>query len=128
MGRELDDEVSVEGYTDSLQQRDRRHDTTGFQTGEGGLGHLSAGCEFDLGQPQGQAAFADRLADQERPAGFGRLYRGRLSRACDPVEPLPETGIGMRVVELALPFDRGRRLTPPGLRRSGCGSVSLEED
>jgi hypothetical protein len=29
-----------------------------------------AGCESGLGQSQGQAAFADRLADQERPAGF----------------------------------------------------------
>ena len=27
--------------------------------------------ELGLGQPQGQAAFADCLADQERPAGLG---------------------------------------------------------
>lgn len=71
MGRELDDEVSVEGCADPFQQRDRGDDAAGFQVREGRLGHLSAGCEFDLGQSQGQAAFADRLADEERPAGFG---------------------------------------------------------
>ena len=65
------DEVGVEGGADSFQQRDRGHDPTGFQAREGRLGHVSAGCEFDLRQSQGQAAFADRLADEERPAGFG---------------------------------------------------------
>jgi hypothetical protein len=41
------------------------------QRSAGRLGDVSAGCEFDLGQSQGHAAFADCLADQERPAGFG---------------------------------------------------------
>jgi hypothetical protein len=31
VGREFDDEVSVEGCTDALQQRDRGYDAPGFQ-------------------------------------------------------------------------------------------------
>ena len=49
MGRKFDDEVSVEVCADSLQQRDCGDDAAGFQAGEGGLGHIGAGSEFDLG-------------------------------------------------------------------------------
>ena len=63
VGRELDDEVSVEGRADSFQQRDCGHDAAGFQAAEGRLDHVSAGRELALGQSQGQAAFADRRPD-----------------------------------------------------------------
>jgi hypothetical protein len=49
VGREFDDEVSVEGCADALQQGDRGNHPAGFQAGEGGLGHVSAGSQFDLG-------------------------------------------------------------------------------
>jgi hypothetical protein len=70
VGRDCDDEVGVEGCADALQQWDRGDDPAGFQAREGRLGYVSAGCEFDLGQSQSHAAFADYPADQERPAGF----------------------------------------------------------
>jgi hypothetical protein len=71
VGRDFDDEVSVQGCTDSFRQRDRRDNPAGFEARKSRLGHISAGCQFDLGQSQSQTAFADRLSDQERAAGFG---------------------------------------------------------
>ena len=66
----LHDEIGVKGYADPFQQRDGGHDAACFQAGQRGLGHASAGCQFDLGQAPGQAAFAYGLADQEGPAGL----------------------------------------------------------
>jgi hypothetical protein len=64
------DEVRIQGYVDPLQQRDGGYDSAGFQAGQRGLSHASPGGEFNLGQPQGLAALADGLADQESPAGL----------------------------------------------------------
>jgi hypothetical protein len=44
VGRDFDDEVSVQGCADSFQQRDRRDDPAGFEA------RVSAACQFDLGQ------------------------------------------------------------------------------
>ena len=66
MGCGFDDEVSVEGCADSLLQGNRGNHPTGFQAREGRLGHVGAGCEFDLGQSQGQAAGTARTAWDER--------------------------------------------------------------
>jgi hypothetical protein len=65
VGGEVDDEVGVEGGGDPVEQGDGRDDAACLEAGQGGLGHCGAGGEFDLGEPQGQAAFADGLADQE---------------------------------------------------------------
>jgi hypothetical protein len=71
VGGYLDDEVGIEGHADPFQQWDGGYHAACFQTGQRGLGHAGAGGQLDLGQAQGQAAFADGLADQEGLTGLG---------------------------------------------------------
>lgn len=68
----LHDEVSIQSHADPFQQRDSGYDAACLQAGQRGLSHASPGREFDLGQPQGQAALANRLTDQESEAGPAR--------------------------------------------------------
>jgi hypothetical protein len=48
VGRDLHDEIGVEGGADPFQQRDRRHDPASFQPGQGWLRHPHLGGDFDL--------------------------------------------------------------------------------
>jgi hypothetical protein len=47
-----DDEISIEGCGDPLEQRDGRDHAARLQAGKGGLGHAGPGGELDPGQAQ----------------------------------------------------------------------------
>jgi hypothetical protein len=61
---DLDDEVGVQSCRDPVEKRDRGDHAAGFEARKRGLGHASPGGEFDLGQAECEAAFADSLADE----------------------------------------------------------------
>ena len=65
-----DDQVCAEGGGDAVEHGDGGYGAAGLEAGQGGLGHAGAAGEFGLGQAEGEAPLADRLADQERSAGL----------------------------------------------------------
>ena len=91
VGCELDDEVGVQGRADSLQEGDRGDDAAGFQPGEGRLGHFGAGCEFGLGQSQGQAR--SRTAWPIRNARRASAYPSRYPSLSRRSAAIPLRGV-----------------------------------
>jgi hypothetical protein len=59
VGRDLDDEVGIQGDGDPVEQGDGRDDASCLEAGQCGLGHPGSGSEFNLGQAERQPPLPD---------------------------------------------------------------------